>query len=100
MIGKIITAAIGRRVAGQQNGVTGALIGAATPWLMRRAFTPAGLVVAGVIGAKMLYDRKRERDLAAARVDRVIRSEPITTPRSDATGTPAPQPATGSSTQL
>jgi hypothetical protein len=43
MIRKLIAAEVGRRLAGRDNGIKGALIGAAAPWLMRRAFTPAGV---------------------------------------------------------
>ena len=42
MIGKFIGARIGQRIAGRNEGFKGALIGAAAPWLLRRAFTPLG----------------------------------------------------------
>lgn len=61
MIGKIIGAAVGRRVAGRHEGGKGLLLGAATPWLLRRAFTPLGLAAMGAYGAKKLYDRRRAR---------------------------------------
>lgn len=61
MIGKLIGAGIGRRMAGRNDGVKGALIGAAAPWLLRRAFTPLGLAALGAYGAKKLYDRRRAR---------------------------------------
>ena len=61
MIGKIIGAGIGRRLAGPDQGLKGALIGAAAPWLIRRAFTPLGFVALGAYGAKVLYDRQRAR---------------------------------------
>lgn len=67
MIGKIVAAEIGRRAAGRHNGLKGALIGAAAPWLLRRAFTPAGLAVAGAFAAKKFYDMKRQHDRDAAR---------------------------------
>ena len=62
MIQKIVAAEVGRRIAGRHNGLKGALLGAAAPWLARRAFTPAGLAVAGLYAAKRLYDRKRDGD--------------------------------------
>jgi len=62
MIAKIVAGEIGRRIAGRDNGIKGALIGAAAPWLIRRAFTPAGMAIIGVIAAKKLYDVKKERD--------------------------------------
>lgn len=57
MIGKLIGAGIGRRLAGPNQGLKGALVGAAVPWVLRRAFTPIGVVVIGAYGAKKLYDR-------------------------------------------
>jgi len=65
MIGKIIGANVGRRIAGRNNGFRGALLGAAAPWLLRRAFTPLGVVALGAYGAKKLYDRRRARRLAS-----------------------------------
>jgi hypothetical protein len=59
MIRKLIAAEVGRRLAGRDNGIKGALIGAAAPWLLRRAFTPAGMAIIGVIAAKKLYDAKK-----------------------------------------
>ena len=62
MIGKLIGAGIGRRLAGRNQGLKGAAIGAAAPWLIRRAFTPLGLAALGAWGAKKAYDwRKRRR---------------------------------------
>ncbi len=71
MIGKIIGAEVGRRLARGRSPVAGALIGAAAPLLLRRAFTPVGIAVAGAYAAKKLYDKKRERDRAAVRIDNV-----------------------------
>ena len=61
MIGKILGASLGRRLAGRNQGGTGMLLGAAAPWLLRRAFTPIGIVAMGAYGAKKLYDRRRAR---------------------------------------
>ena len=61
MIGKILGAGLGRRLAGRNEGAKGALLGAAAPWLLRRAFTPFGVVALGAYGAKKLYDRRRAR---------------------------------------
>ena len=66
MIGKLIGAGIGRRLAGRHDGVKGALIGAAAPWLLRRAFTPLGVVALGAYGAKKYYDRRQARRAATA----------------------------------
>ena len=65
MIGKLIGAGIGKRIAGRHEGFKGALIGAAAPWLIRRAFTPLGVVALGAYGAKKIYDRRRARRAAA-----------------------------------
>ena len=64
MIGKIIGAVVGRRIAGRNDVARGALIGAAAPWLIRRAFTPLGLAAMGAYGAKKVYDRRRARRAA------------------------------------
>ncbi len=61
MIGDLIRAGIGSRLAGRNQGMKGALIGAAAPWLMRRAFTPLGIAALGAYGAKKIYDRRRAR---------------------------------------
>ena len=61
MFGKLFGAAIGRRLAGRNQGTKGMLIGAAAPWLLRRAFTPLGMAALGAYGAKKYYDRRRGR---------------------------------------
>lgn len=73
MIGKIVTAELGRRLAGRQNGIKGAILGAAAPWLLRRAFTPAGVAIIGAIAAKKLYDhsKRRSREETSARLSGV-----------------------------
>lgn len=83
MIGKIVAGEIGRRIAGRDNGIKGALLGAAAPWLLRRAFTPAGIAIIGAIAAKKLYDAKKERDRndVRDRLQRISRPEPATAPR-------------------
>lgn len=65
MIGNVLRAELGRRLAGRHNGLKGAVLGAAAPWLLRRAFTPLGIAVMGGLAAKSLYDRKKQRDRAA-----------------------------------
>ena len=62
MLGKIIGAAVGRRVAGRYNsGGRGLIIGALAPVVARRAFGPLGLVIGGGYLAKKLYDRSKRR---------------------------------------
>lgn len=69
MIGKIIGAAIGKRVADRYgSGGKGMLIGALAPVIARRAMGPLGLALAGGWAAKKYYDsRKLRRDYRAAR---------------------------------
>jgi len=61
MIGKLIGARIGEKIAGRNSGFKGAMLGAAAPWLIRRAFTPLGVAALGAWGAKKLWDRRRAR---------------------------------------
>lgn len=58
MIGKIIGAELGRRLAGRDNAIKGALIGAATPWLLRRAVTPIGIAIISAIVVKAVMDSR------------------------------------------
>jgi hypothetical protein len=67
MIGKLIGAGVGRRLAGRNAGFRGAMLGAAAPWLLRRAFTPLGFAAMGAYGAKKLYDRRRARRMGTIR---------------------------------
>ena len=76
MIGNLIGAKIGERLAGRNSGFKGAMIGAAAPWLLRRAFTPLGVAALGAWGAKKLWDRRR-----AARAGRVTPSAAVVPPR-------------------
>ena len=67
MIGKIVGAAVGRRLAGRYQGGTGMLVGALAPMVARRAFGPLGLAVGGAWVAKKLWDRRsRGRPAAGA----------------------------------
>jgi hypothetical protein len=61
MIGKLIGAAIGRRVAGRYEGTQGAILGALTPIILKRAFGPVGLAVGGAYLAKRYYDSRKRR---------------------------------------
>lgn len=62
MIGKIIGAAIGKKVAGRHEGTKGMLLGALAPVVARRAFGPLGLALAGGYAAKKYYDSKKRRN--------------------------------------
>ena len=62
MIGKIIGAVIGKKVAERYgNGAKGAFIGAVAPAIARRAFGPLGLALAGGYAAKKYYDHRKSR---------------------------------------
>ncbi len=62
MIGKIVGALVGERVAQRYGtGAKGALIGALAPVVARRLFGPLGLALAGGYAAKKFYDRRRAR---------------------------------------
>lgn len=62
MIGKLIGAAIGKKVAGRYgNGTRGMLLGAVAPMIARRAFGPLGLVLGGGYLAKKYYDGRKAR---------------------------------------
>ena len=67
MIGKILGAVIGERIAGPNNKLGGALVGAAVPVIARRGLGTLGLVLAAGWGAKKLIDRSRERKAAEIR---------------------------------
>jgi hypothetical protein len=69
MLGKIIGAAVGKRVAGRYgSGGRGMLIGALVPFVARRAFGPLGLVIGGGYLAKKLYDRSNRRSRTDGRI--------------------------------
>lgn len=62
MIGKIIGAVAGKKIAERYGeGTKGALIGAAAPFLLRRAFGPLGLAIGGGYLAKKYYDSRKAR---------------------------------------
>lgn len=58
MFGKLIGAAIGRRIAGRNNGGAGLLLGALAPAIGRRMMGPLGLAVGGAWVAKKVWDRR------------------------------------------
>jgi hypothetical protein len=61
MIGKLIGAAIGKRIAGPNEEGRGALVGFFAPAIAKRAAGPLGLALAGGWVAKKLWDRRRAR---------------------------------------
>lgn len=65
MLGKILGAIAGEKIAGPNNKLGGALVGAAVPVILRRGLGPLGLMLAAGWGAKKLIDYRRERKSAA-----------------------------------
>jgi hypothetical protein len=67
MFGKIIGAAVGRRLAGPDSKGTGTLLGYLAPAIARRGLGPLGLLLAGGYVAKKVMNRRRARraDVAA-----------------------------------
>lgn len=62
MIGRIISAVAGKRMAGRYgNGTRGAILGALAPTIARRAFGPLGLAIGGGYLAKKYYDGRKAR---------------------------------------
>ena len=66
MLAKILGAIAGQKIAGRNQKVTGALVGAAVPVIARRGLGPLGLVLAVGWGAKKLIERRRERNARRA----------------------------------
>ena len=67
MLAKILGAIAGKKMAGRNNKLSGALIGAAVPVIARRGLAPLGIALAAGWGAKKLIDRSRGRKSAEAR---------------------------------
>jgi hypothetical protein len=59
MLGKILGAIAGEEIAGRNQKVTGALVGAAIPAIARRGLGPLAVAVAAGWGAKKLIERRR-----------------------------------------
>lgn len=61
MLAKILGAIAGKKIAGPNQKVTGALVGAAVPVIARHGLGPLGLALAVGWGAKKLIERRRAR---------------------------------------
>ena len=67
MLAKILGAIAGKNLAGRNNKLSGALIGAAVPVIARRGLGPLGIALAAGWGAKKLIDYRRGRKAAESR---------------------------------
>ena len=65
MLGKILGAVVGQRLAGRNSKLKGALVGAAVPAIARRGLGTIALVAAAGWGVKKLIDRRRGDNEAA-----------------------------------
>ena len=65
MLAKILGALAGEKLAGRNEKLTGALVGAAIPAVARRGLGPLGLALGAGWAAKKLYDRRQARRAAA-----------------------------------
>ena len=65
MLGKLLGAIAGEKLAGPNRKLTGSLVGAAIPAIAKRGLGPLALIVAAGWGAKKLLDRRRNRGDAA-----------------------------------
>ena len=66
MFARILGALAGEKLAGRNSKLTGALVGAAIPAIVRRGLGPLGLVLAAGYGAKKLVDYRRAKRGAGA----------------------------------
>jgi hypothetical protein len=59
MLGRILGALAGEKLAGRNSKMSGALIGAAIPMIARRGLGPLSLALGAGWAAKKLYERSR-----------------------------------------
>lgn len=65
MIGKILGAIVGQRLAGRNSKLKGAIVGAAVPAIAKRGLGTLAVVAAAGWGVKKLLNRRRGRSEAA-----------------------------------
>ena len=65
MIGKIVGAALGRKLAGRNGKGEGTMLGLFAPAIARRVVGPLGLAFAGGYVAKKLWDWRKDRKAEA-----------------------------------
>jgi hypothetical protein len=61
MLGKLAGAIIGERIAGRNNGLKGALMGAGVATVARRGLAPLALALGAGWAAKKMWDKRQER---------------------------------------
>lgn len=61
MLARILGAVAGEKIAGRNQKLTGALVGAAVPAIARRGLGPLAIVLGAGWGAKKLLEKRRER---------------------------------------
>ena len=61
MFAKIAGALIGRRIAGRNDGLKGAVLGAGVAAIAKRGFFPLAMAAGAVYGAKKLWDWRNSR---------------------------------------
>ena len=66
MLGKLAGAILGSRMAGRNDGVKGAILGAAGARIAARGLGPLGTALTLAWGAKKLYNWNRDRNAAPA----------------------------------
>lgn len=66
MLGRILGAIAGEKIAGRNSKASGALLGAAVPIIARRGLGPLSLVLGAGWLAKKLYDKRRAGRLPQA----------------------------------
>jgi hypothetical protein len=61
MLGRLAGAMIGKRLAGRNSGLKGAILGYGVATIARRGLGPLGLAMGLGWGAKKLWERRQER---------------------------------------
>ena len=61
MLGRILGAIAGEKIASRNSKASGALLGAAVPIIARRGLGPLSLVLGAGWVAKKLYEKRRDR---------------------------------------
>ena len=61
MLGKLAGAFIGEKIAGRNNGLRGALLGAGVAAVARRGLGPLALVLGAGWAAKKMMDKRQDR---------------------------------------